>query len=211
MLAQKLPAPRISNLNQTNFDASHSQSQADTSHLMLLKMDKTQRTPAASKIFPGFPRLFYWFLTPFIADSTPNTARTLADVKKVDEKDGEQKHALTKRRNSKDGNIIYDYHGPTNSHIKQILDDLQARTSGHLFKFCVINRLKKFSEDFDEFLKKRLPLWMVESKGPLAINSDSIILILLMLATSTYFAVRIQVSRSSCFSLHRFSLQFLTC
>ena len=151
----------------------------------------------------------------FIGDSTPNTARALVDPKKDDLKGIEQKHALTKRRNSKDGNIIYDYHGPTNSYIQQILEDLQSRTDRSFMKFCAIKKLQQLSQDFDEFLKKKLPLWMVESKGPLAINSDSIILILLMLGTSTYFAVRIEVSVGFCFSLlespYSFSLANTDC
>ena len=103
------------------------------------------------------------------------------------------KSMLKKKQNSEDETPQYEYKGPSNQYIHQMLVDLQRRSKSIVKEFCLVKKYNKLRTNIDNAFKNKLPTWLVEAKGPLAINTDSIILIVILLAASLFYALKIEV------------------
>jgi len=102
------------------------------------------------------------------------------------------KSMLQKKQNSEDETPQYEYKGPSNQYIHQMLVDLQRRSKSIVKEFYLVKRYNKLRTNIDNAFKDKLPTWLVEAKGPLAINTDSIILIIIMLSASLFYALKIE-------------------
>jgi len=100
---------------------------------------------------------------------------------------------LRKRKNSFDDNFTYEYKGPTNFYIHQFLVDLKRRKNKSLFRCFKNENFFQLREKCDSLLKRKLPVSLVEAKGPLALNFDCIFLFLIMMGAALYFALKIEV------------------
>ena len=103
------------------------------------------------------------------------------------------KSMLKKKKIDGDETHVYEYKGPSNQWIHQILVDLQRRTKSIVKEFWLVKRYNTLRTHIDNAFKNKLPTWLVEAKGPLAINTDSIILITILLIASLAYAIKIEV------------------
>lgn len=90
----------------------------------------------------------------------------------------------------KGGSTSYKYTGPVNQRIQDFLEDLYLR-EGPIHHRGVFEKLVNLNTRIDKRLEKIFPKSC--TNGPLSLDKDSILLFLLMLGGSIYYATQINV------------------
>jgi len=111
------------------------------------------------------------------------------EVKEVELVQYRQKPLL--KKSVKDGFSSYKYTGPINQDIQYYLDDLYQR-EGAVSAEGLYYRLNAWNKRVDSQIEKKIPLNCVD--GPISVNKDSLVLFLIMMICSTYFAISVGVT-----------------